>query len=162
LARALIVGCGCRGRSLGARLVDAGWAVRGTTRETDRGAEIEAAGIESVIADPARPATILELVGDVTVIHWLLGDAEGEPEALEALHGTSLEALLEKLVDTPVRGLAYEAAGGVPASFLERGAGLVRSAAQTWRIPVEIVDAEPLGHESWLEAMASATGRLIH
>ena len=73
-----------------------------------------------------------------------------------------LEALLEKLVDTPVRGFAYEAAGGVPASFLERGAGLVRSAAQTWRIPVEIVDAEPLGHESWLEAMASATGRLIH
>ena len=32
VARALIVGCGCRGRMLGQRLVEDGWAVRGTSR----------------------------------------------------------------------------------------------------------------------------------
>ena len=32
MARALIVGCGCRGRELGARLLAEGWAVRGTSR----------------------------------------------------------------------------------------------------------------------------------
>jgi nucleoside-diphosphate-sugar epimerase len=161
LARALIVGCGCRGRSLGARLVDAGWTVRGTTRDTARGAEIEAAGIESVVADPARPGTILELVGDVAVIHWLLGDAQGEPDQLEELHATSLEALLERLVDTPVRGFVYEAAGGVPAEYLRQGAGLVRSAAETWRIPTEIVASDPVEPEEWLGAMFDATQRLL-
>ncbi len=135
--------------------------MRGTTRDAAHSAEIEAAGFESVVADPARPGTILELIGDVAVIHWLLGDAQGEPDALEALHGMTLEALLEKLVDTPVRGFVYEAGGGVPARFLQRGAALARSAAQTWRIPVEIVNAEPADHESWLEAMASATQRLV-
>jgi hypothetical protein len=142
------------------RLAEAGWTVRGTTRDIARRAEIEAAGIEAAAADPARPGTIFELVGDVTVIHWLLGDARAEGEALETLHGVSLEALLEKLVDTPVRGFVYEAAGRVPAEHLQRGAELVRSAAETWRIPVEIVSPDPADHPQWLEAMAAATARL--
>ena len=157
----MIVGCGCRGRSLGGRLAEAGWTVRGTTRDTARRSEIEAAGIEATTADPARPGTILELVGDVAVIHWLLSDARGRSEELEAVHGSSLEALLEKLVDTPVRGFVYEAAGGVPAGHLQRGAALVRAAADTWRIPVEIVTREPADHPQWLDAMAAATQRLI-
>ena len=33
MARALIVGCGCRGRELGSALAAAGWQVRGTTRD---------------------------------------------------------------------------------------------------------------------------------
>ena len=32
MARALIVGCGCRGRLLGKELLAQGWAVRGTSR----------------------------------------------------------------------------------------------------------------------------------
>ena len=161
MARALIVGCGCRGRLLATELAEAGWAVRGTTRDRARAADIEAAGAEPAIADPALPGTILDLVGDVAVIHWLLGDARGEPAGLEALHGTSLEALLERLVDTPVRGFVYEAAGGVPTDRLQRGAEIVRSAARTWRIPVEVVDGDPADHEGWLEAMTAATERLV-
>ena len=161
MARALIVGCGCRGRSLGARLAEAGWSVRGTTRDAARTGEIEADGIEAAIADPARPGTILELVGDVTVVHWLLGDAKGEPAEIDSLHGTSLEALLEKLVDTPVRAFVYEAAGGVAADSRQRGAALVRSAAQTWRIPVEIVDTDPAEPNAWLGAMVEATQRVV-
>jgi len=42
LARALIVGCGCRGRELGRALLAEGWAVRGTSRREAGLAEIEA------------------------------------------------------------------------------------------------------------------------
>ena len=135
--------------------------MRGTTRDPRRRAAIEAGGIEAAVADPERPETILELVGDVTAIHWLLGDAQAEPRGLEALHGDSLEALLEKLVDTPVRGFVYEASGRAPNHCLERGAALVRSAGQTWHIPVEIVSAEATDAEAWLDAMVVATQRLV-
>lgn len=161
MARALIVGCGCRGRALGARLVEGGWSVRGTTRDPARAAGIEGAGIEAAVADPERPGTVLDLVGDVAVVHWLLGSARGEPQALAAIHGPRLEALLERLVDTPLRGFVYEAAGSVPEARLRAGAGIVRAAARRWRIPVEVVSTEPGSKEAWLDAMTAATGRLV-
>ncbi len=157
MARALIVGCGCRGRELGERLLGEGWAVRGTSRREQGLAQIEAAGIEPALADPERPGTVLDLVGDITVVHWLLGSAEGEPEQLEAIHGSRLERLLERLVDTPVRGFVYEAAGSVPAPLLEGGAAAVEGAAHRWRIPIALPTAGPPGEEAWIEAMVAAT-----
>jgi uncharacterized protein YbjT (DUF2867 family) len=65
LARALIVGCGCRGRELGVSLLEEGWAVRGTSRREEGLAAIEAVGIEPALADPEQPATVLDLVDDV-------------------------------------------------------------------------------------------------
>jgi uncharacterized protein YbjT (DUF2867 family) len=161
VARALIVGCGCRGQELGADLGAAGWAVRGTTRDPAGTAAIEAAGIEPAIADPEWPGTVLELVGDVTVLYWLLGSARGEPELVEAIHGPRLERLLEKLVDTPVRGFVYEAAGTANPECLERGAGLVREAGERWRIPVAAVEADPGDPGEWLAAMWAATEGLL-
>ena len=161
MARALIVGCGCRGRELGQRLRDAGWQVRGTSRHPDRLAEIRAAGLEAVEADPDLAATILDHVGDVTLVYWLLGTASGEPELVAAVHGPRLERLLEKLVDTPVRGFVYEAAGSVERAHLDRGAAAVSDAASRWRIPAEIVDADPDGVEAWVAAMLGAGERLI-
>jgi uncharacterized protein YbjT (DUF2867 family) len=161
LARALIVGCGCRGRALGARLAAEGWSVRGTTRDPRHGGPIEAAGIEPAVGDPDRPGTLLDLVGDVTVVHWLLGTARGEAEEVEAVHGSRLERLLEKLVDSPVRGFVYEAAGRVPRRHLEAGEAIVSAASRTWRIPAEVVSTDPAQFDRWLEAMVSATRRLI-
>ena len=161
MARALIVGCGCRGRLLGERLLAEGWAVRGTSRREDGLAAIEAAGIEPALADPDRPATLLDLVGDVTVVHWLLGSAQAEPEVIAAIHGPRLERTLEKLVDTPVRGFVYEAAGRVQRHHLERGEGIVRAATETWRIPVEVVDADPADSQAWADEMVAATLRLV-
>lgn len=142
MARALIVGCGCRGRELGGRLLAEGWAVRGTSRRERGLAAIEAAGIEAALADPDRVGTLLELVGDVAVVCLLLGSAAGDPEDVAAIHGPRLERLLERLVDTPVRGVVYEAVGSVDAELLAAGAELVRTASRTWRIPVAVVDAE--------------------
>jgi uncharacterized protein YbjT (DUF2867 family) len=142
VARALIVGCGCRGRTLGGRLLEQGWEVRGTTRSEEAVAAIEAAGIEAALADPDRPDTLLELVGDVTAVYWLLGSAVGDAENVEAIHGSRLERFLERLVETPVRRFVYEAGGSVTPSILARGASAVEVAAKTWRIPVEIVDGD--------------------
>jgi uncharacterized protein YbjT (DUF2867 family) len=139
LARALIVGCGCRGRSLGEELLADGWAVRGTSRREQGLAPIEAAGIEPALADPDQPATLLDLVADVATVYWLLGSATGEPENLEAIHGSRLERLLERLVETPVRRFVYEAFGSVAPELLAGGATLVERAAETWRIPVEVL-----------------------
>jgi len=161
MARALIVGCGCRGRMLGERLLAEGWAVRGTSRREEGLEAIAAAGIEPALADPDRPGTLLELVGDVAVVHWLLGSASGEPEAVAQIHGARLEHTLERLVDTPVRAFVYEAAGGVPRQHLERGEAAVRRAAETWRIPVEAVAADPTDPAAWVDEMAAATLGLL-
>jgi uncharacterized protein YbjT (DUF2867 family) len=134
MARALIVGCGCRGRELGEGLLADGWAVRGTSRRAEGLAAIEAAGIEAAPADPDRPGTILELVDDVAVLVLLLGSAVGSEEELAALHGPRLERLLEHLVETPVRGVVYEGAAA--------GGEVVREAGERWRIPYVLVAGE--------------------
>jgi nucleoside-diphosphate-sugar epimerase len=161
VARALLVGCGCHGRELGRALLDEGWAVRGTTRRPEAAAGIAAAGIEAAIADPDRVGTILDLVGDVAVVAWLLGSAAGSNEELDAVNRLRLESLLAKLVDTPVRGFVYEAAGTVDPALLGAGAELVERAARTWMIPVRVVRAERDGGGAWTEAMVAAIAAAV-
>jgi nucleoside-diphosphate-sugar epimerase len=131
----LIVGCGCRGRQLGERLLADGWAVRGTSRRQEGLAAIEAAGIEPALADPDRPGTILELVGDVAVLVLLLGNASGSEEELAAIHGPRLERLMEHLVETPVRGVLYEGT--------KEGDEVVSLAGERWRIPIRTLPPNP-------------------
>jgi uncharacterized protein YbjT (DUF2867 family) len=134
--------------------------VRGTSRREDGLASIEAAGIEPALVDPAQPGTVLEQVTDVTVVHWLLGSAEGESEAVEAVHGSRLERVLERLVDTPVRGFVYEAAGSVERRHLERGEAAVHQAAERWRIPVATPSIDSSDPAAWAGEMAAITLRL--
>jgi prephenate dehydrogenase len=155
VARILIVGCGCRGQALAGALTE--HAIRGTTRSPERAAELEAAGIEGVVADPDRLATLVPLLGGVTVVCWLMGGAVGSPD----VHGDRLQTLAEHLVDTPVRGFVYEAAGAVDAELLERGAQIVRTASETWRMPAEVVTADPAEHDAWLVAMTEAVERTL-
>ena len=161
MARALIVGCGCSGRALGSELRDEGWEVRGTSREEEGLAAIEAAGIEPARADPGQPGTILDLVGDVTVVLWLLGNAKGSSEDLAAIHGPRLEGLLERLVDTPVRGFLYEGAGTVNEKLLQGGAALVRNAQETWRIPVAVTETSRDHGPAWVEELETKVIELL-
>jgi uncharacterized protein YbjT (DUF2867 family) len=149
VARSLIVGCGCRGRLLGKRLLNEGWAVRGTSRREEGLAAIEAAGIEPAPADPADPGSVLDLVGDVTVVHWLLGSAEGEPEELAAIHGPRLDRLLERLVETPVRGFVYEMAGSVDPVLLARGRESIEAVSDASELPVSFVFVDPTDSSTW-------------
>ena len=163
MARALLVGCGCRGRELGRALREDGWEVRGTTRAPDRAGEIEAVGIEAAVADPNRVGTVLDHVADVTVVAWLLGSAAGDPETVEAIHGPRLERLLEELVDTPVRGFVYEGAGAgsVGAATLRDGARVANAAAARWRIPVAIVEHDPAEWRGWVTAARGEVHALL-
>ncbi len=161
MARALIVGCGCRGRLLGKHLLRRGWQVRGTSRSPAGLEAITAAGIEAAEADPDRAGTVLDLVDDVAVVVWALGSATGSREQVGASHGPRLERVLERLVDTPVRGFVYEKAGSAPGEALAAGAGLVAAAGERWRIPVAVVDTPPEPYEAWVrDACAAARGVL--
>lgn len=153
MARALIVACGCRGRELGAELTRLGWQVRGTSRKPEGVVSIERAGLEGALADPGRPGTVLELVGDVTAVVWLLGSARGQPDLLEAIHGARLEHLLARLVDTPVRAFAYEAVGSAGERNLAAGRAAVSRAGETWRIPVALLEQDR-GEAGWAAAAA--------
>jgi uncharacterized protein YbjT (DUF2867 family) len=128
VARVLIVGCGCRGRSLARELVAGGHAVRGTTRDAARTAAIAEAGAEPFVGDPDRIGTLMGALAGVTVICWLLG-AVPAPE----LHDGRLRMLFEKLVDTPVRGVVYERGSAA-------GEAIARDAAERWQIPVEVIE----------------------
>lgn len=161
MARALIVACGCRGLALGRHLVGQGWRVRGTTRDPARAGGIEAAGVEAAVADPDSVGTILDHVGDVAVLFWLLGSARGEPDRVAALHGPRLERLLEELVDSPVRGVVYEAGGTVEDRHLRGGAELVSERAVRHRIPLEIVTSDPAEPSRWTRDMAAAAHQVL-
>jgi uncharacterized protein YbjT (DUF2867 family) len=104
-----------------------GHAVRGTTRNRERCADIEAAGAEAVVADPDRLGTLMTRIEGVSVLCWLLGSVEGEGRA--ALHGPRLGSMLEALVDTHVRGVVYEGPSGED----------VLRFSHTFRMPVEVL-----------------------
>ena len=159
MARALIVGCGCRGQALARELVQAGHSVRGTTRDPRRTEAIAAAGAEPFIGDPDRIATLMEALSGVTIVCWLMGSAEGENAA--ELHAGRLRMLFEKLVDTPVRGVLYEAAGRVDAAVLEGGREVALRARETWQIPLELLEADPREHERWRAEAVAAVQRLL-
>jgi putative NADH-flavin reductase len=161
VARVLIVGCGCRGGELAAELIERGHAVRGTTRDESRLERIDAAGAEAVLADPSRLATLTPKLDGVSVLCWLMGSASGSHDELAALHGPRLESLLETLVDTHVRGVVYEAAGGVDQALLEHGSALVRRAHETYRIPAEVLSEDPSDYALWTAGAAAAVERVL-
>ena len=154
MARAMLVGCGCCARGAGALLREEGWSVRGTSRSEAGREAIAAAGLEAVEADPDRVGSVVELLGDVTVLGWLLGDLENA-EAVATLNGPRLGSLLEKVVDTPVRGFVFEAPAG--------GAGreLVEDAVSRWHLPAEIVTVSRSEPDAWAAAVAGAVGHSI-
>ena len=113
-------------------------------------------GVEGVLADPERPGTILDQVGDVAVVVWLLGSASGGPGEVAAIHGPRLERLLEKLVETPVRGFVYEAVGCVDAGDLATGREIVAAAGARWRIPLAFLETRNRDGKRWVEATVRA------
>jgi uncharacterized protein YbjT (DUF2867 family) len=147
MARVLIVGCGCRGRELGRELRARGHAVRGTSRGEPGRAAIDADGLEGVVADPARLATVTTHLQGVTVLCWLMGGV-GDP----ALHGERFETLLETLVDTHVRGVVHE----TPAAE-----AIAERARRTYAMPVELVAEPPSDPPRWLGAALAAVDAVL-
>jgi nucleoside-diphosphate-sugar epimerase len=147
MARVLIVGCGCRGRELGGALRGRGHAVRGTSRGDGGRAAIAAAGLEGVVADPARLATLTPHLQGVSVLCWLMAGAR-DP----VLHGERFETLLETLVDTHVRGVVHESAAA---------AAIADRARATYAMPVELVAEPPSDPLRWLPAALAAVDSVL-
>ncbi len=161
MARCLIIGCGCRGLSLTRELRARGHAVRATTRDQARVDEIAAAGAEPVVGDPDRIATLAPALDHVGVACVLLGSATGSAEQLAALHGTRLDMLLERMLDTTVRGIVYECAGSVGEELLGAGAERIRRGCERSLIPYVLLDADPLVHVEWLAAAVGGVERVL-
>jgi hypothetical protein len=155
-----MVGGGCRGLALARSLVGEGHAVRVVTRDESRRAEIEEAGCECWIGDPDRIGTLRYAPESVTVLMWLLGTAAGGDVA--ALHGSRLRMMLEKITDSTVRGVVYEAAGTVGEEVLAAGTEEIRHANRTNEIPFRLLEADPRGdREAWLAAARGCIDELL-
>src|SRR3954453_12003446 len=137
----------------------AGHPVRGSTRDRARVPELEAAGVEPVVGDPYRLATLMPHGANTSAMVWLMASATGDD--VEALHRTRLQTKLERLVDSPVRGMVYEAAGTLPAALLREGAAEVRKAALTWQMPNVIVEHDPSDHDVWVAALVAGVEQVL-
>lgn len=142
-------------------LIARGHLVRGTTRDPARLAQIERAGVEAVLADPDRVATVSPALEHVAVACVLLGSAAGAPAQLEALHGTRLDMLLTRILDSPVRGIVYESRGTVPRAVLAGATARVRAFCEDSRIPYALLDADGADHPAWLAAALTAGDRVL-
>jgi putative NADH-flavin reductase len=161
MARILIVGCGGRGQALARELIARGHAVRGTTRDRGRFEAIAATGAEPYEGDPDRIATLMAALEQTTIVAWLMGSATGPDDRVRELHAGRLRMLTEKIVDTPVRGLLYEAAGSVEHAWLEEGELTARAARATWNIPLQVLHTPPDDCEAWTRDAAGAVDRLL-
>ncbi len=133
-----------------------GHAVRGTSRDPARVTRLGELGVEGVLADPSRVGTLAAALEHVTVVCVLLASATGTGEELRALHGSRLEMLLTRVLDTTARGVVYEAAGTVSPALLADGAGLVRSFCEHSRIPYALLAGEGSEPGRWAHAAVAA------
>lgn len=156
----MVGGGSCRGLDLTRTLVADGHAVRVVSREGARRAEIEAAGGECWVGTPDAIGTLRYALDNVTVLFWLLGTAEGGDVA--ALHGSRLTMMLERVTDSTVRGVVYEASGTVPAEVLAAGAHEVREANRKNEIPFRLLEADPRGdRDTWLRETTDLVDSLL-
>ncbi|MCW2985250.1 MAG: hypothetical protein JWR63_2820 [Conexibacter sp.] len=138
--RALLVGGGRPGLALTRVLSADGHAVRFVTRHEAFRPEIEAAGGECYIGDPDRIGSLRYGLDNVTVLLWLMGRAPAGD-----LHGSRLTMMMERTIDTTVRGMVYE---GTP-----EGAAVVARMAEYNEIPHAILDVSRDDESAWVEAV---------
>jgi hypothetical protein len=167
VARVLIVGGGCPGRALAAKMVAAGHAVRVTTRAEDRRVRIESVGAECWIGTPDRLATLRGVLEGVAIACWMLARARGPADQVAALHASRLEFFLRQVIDTTVRGFLYDASPGfVAPEALAEGGRMVRSLTELNAIPARVVECEPgegaeRGSAEWIAAAHGAIESLL-
>jgi hypothetical protein len=114
-----------------------------------------------VIGDPDRVGTIAPALAQVAVVCVLLGSAQGDDAHVSALHTARLSMLLTRIVDTPVRGLVYEASGTVDRGLLAAGASAVSSFCARSRIPFALLEDDHADWGPWTAAAADAVERVL-
>jgi hypothetical protein len=146
--RVLLVGGGRAGLALTRELTDEGHAVRFVTRREERRSEIEAAGGECWIGDPDRIGSLRYALDNVTVLLWMLGPVDA-PD----LHGSRLTMMLERTIDTTVRGVVYEGTAD--------GAAEVSRMADYNEIPHAVLDTSRDDEAEWVRAVREAVDGIL-
>jgi hypothetical protein len=146
VARFLVVGGGCRGVALAEELGAEGHAFRMASRRAARREQIEGVGAECIDADPDRIGTLRYALDNVTILMWLMGRVDDE-----ALHGSRWKMMLERTIDSTVRGVVYERG-------TDAGEALTREMAEFNGIPYAVIDA---GTDPWAPAARTAVERLL-
>ena len=119
-------------------------------------------GAEYLAGDPDRIGTLRYACENVTTLVWALGSATGpNTEAVHALHGTRLSMMLERTIDTTVRGVIYEHRGTLPPEVLDEGRAVVERLCGKNEIPFVILDADPADSETWADAADAAIAELL-
>ncbi len=132
------------------------------TRKPERRAEIEAIGAEYLDGDPDRIGTLRYACENVTILVWALATASGEDEErVHALHGSRLEMMLERTIDTTVRGVLYEATGTLPHEVLAGGREVIERMCRKNEIPFAILEADPSDAQAWAVAADDAIAGLL-
>jgi hypothetical protein len=145
-----MVGGGCRGLALARSLVAEGHAVRAVTRDESKRRWIEDAGCECWLGDPDRIGTLRYALDNATVLLWLLATVD-VPE----LHGSRLEMMLERTVDTTVRGVLYE----IPPT--RTGEAIVQAAHDRHGIPIAFLDEDPADEDAWVAGARAGIDGLL-
>ena len=146
--RAVLVGGGRPGLALTRELTAHGHAVRFVTRHEAFRPEIEAAGAECWIGDPDRIGSLRYALESATVLLWLMGQApDGD------LHGSRLTMMLERTIDTTVRGVVYEGT--------EAGAAEVARMADFNEIPHAVVDTPRTDVDAWVAGILTAVDGVL-
>ena len=132
------------------------------SRRPDRRAEIEAVGAEYLDGDPDLIGTLRYACENVTVLVWALASASGDDlEKVHALHGTRLHMMLERTIDTTVRGVIYEGRGSLPNEVLAEGRAVVEKLCRKNEIPFAVIDADPADSAAWADAADAAIADLL-
>ncbi|HWI22598.1 MAG TPA: hypothetical protein VNT22_08290 [Baekduia sp.] len=138
-------GSGDRGLQLARVLISEGHAVRAAVDESHRAA-VEAAGCECWVGDPDRIGSLRYALENVTVLLWMLGDVDRAE-----LHGPRLQMMMERTIDTTVRGVTYETFG----PHGDEGREVVVRMATKNEIPFVLIDRDPEDVDAWLAAVLS-------
>lgn len=136
VARVFITGAsGYLGAAIAARLVRAGFELRGLARTPERAQSLEAAGVEPIVGDLARPDTYLaELKNCDVVVHAAAAHGEGGPAGPDQ---AALEAFRTAAQDGRVRRLLYTSGvwvhGNTGGAVVDETAPLAPAERVRWR-----------------------------
>ena len=145
MARLLVLGGSShRALDLARTYAAQGHAVRSVTRSEEHREQIEQAGAECWIGDPNVVGTLRYALDNVTLLVHLLGASDDED-----LHGSRLHMLLERTIDTTVRGVVYEAG---------RGLDVLEHMTTYNEIPARVVQH---GDPAWEDRVHGAIGELL-
>jgi nucleoside-diphosphate-sugar epimerase len=112
--RVLIVGCGYVGLPLGAELARQGHEVFGVRRSAAAEAELNAAGIQPLIADVTRPETLAALPGPFDwVVNTIASTRGGGPDDYRQVYLQGTRNLIDWLAASPPKKFVYTSSTGV-------------------------------------------------